>query len=214
MIEQLFNLIQSNSQQEIIDNPAIPNDQNNQAVGLATESIFGGLQNAIASGGLKDVLGMFAGGSNSIDHQNPVVTGINNNFIGGLMNKFGLDSQMASSIAGSLIPSILGKLVSKTNNPGDSSFDINGIIGALTGAGTGSNGIQIPGLNTTQSGGGIDFGQIIKNISSGGLDANHDGKMGLDDIAGILGNITGGQKQASTSNGGGIFDMLKGMIGG
>jgi hypothetical protein len=44
MIEQLFKLIQSESANEIINNPVIPNENNNHAIGLATDSIFSGLQ--------------------------------------------------------------------------------------------------------------------------------------------------------------------------
>ena len=212
MLEQLFNLIKNESQNEIINNPAIPNEHNNHAVGLATDSIFSGLQGALANGGLKDVLGMFAGGNTSSN--NPIVGGIINNLVGGLMNKFGIDSPMATSIASSLIPSILGKIVHKTKDPNDSSFDINGIIGALTG-GNSSQGspVQIPGLQQQQGGGGIDFGGILKNLAGGAIDSNHDGSIGLDDLSGLIGKVTGGaQQQNQQQQGGGIMDLLKGFM--
>lgn len=216
MLEQLFNLIQNESENEIINNPAIPNEQNNHAVGLTTDAIFGGLQGALANGGLKDVLGMFAGGGNQAGiASNPMVTGIVGNLVGSLTKKFGMDSATAGSIAGSIIPKVLGKLVHKTNDPSDSSFDINGIIGALTGSqAQPGGGVQLPGL---QSGGGsgIDFGGILKNLTSGGLDANHDGHVGLDDISGVIGGLVGGKQQSQQQEGGGgVMDMLKGLISG
>lgn len=215
MLEQLFNLIQSESENEIINNPAIPNEHNNHAIGLTTDAIFGGLQGALANGGLKDVLGMFTGGNagNSGIASNPMVSGIVNNLVGSLMKKFGLDSSTAGSIAGSIIPKVLGRLVSKTNDEGDSSFDINGIIGALTGSQSQpGGGVQLPGI---QGGGsGIDFGGILKNLTSGGLDANHDGQLGLDDLSGVIGGLVGGKQQAQQQSGGGVMDMLKGLIGG
>jgi hypothetical protein len=219
MLEQLFNLIRSESESEIINNPAIPNELNNHAVGLATDSIFGGLQNALANGGLKSVLGMFTGGNDSPANSgfanNPLVGGMINNFVGSLMKKFGIDNSMATGIAASLIPKILGKLVNKTNDSGDSSFDINGIIGALTGGNSqGGGAVQLPGLqDNPQASGGIDFGGILKNLTSGGLDANKDGSIGLDDLSGIVGGLVGG-KQQSQQSGGGVMDMLKGLIGG
>lgn len=217
MLEQLFNLVKGEAQDAIINNPAIPNDQNNHAVGMATESIFGGLQSALASGGLSSVLGMFTGGGNT-SGSNPIVAGITNNLVGGLMKKFGIDSPMATSIAASLIPSVLGKLVNKTNDSNDSSFDINGIIGSLTGGNAQQGGgVQIPGLeNHAQAqGGGIDFGGILKNLAGGAMDSNNDGKMGLDDIAGIIGKVAGGNQQQGQAQqqGGGVFDMLKGLMG-
>lgn len=215
MLEQLFNLIRNESQQEIINNPLIPNEQNNHAVGLATDSIFSGLQGALANGGLKDVLGMFSGKS-APTANNPIVGGIVNSFVGNLMTKFGIESPMAHSIAASLIPNILGKMISKTSDPSDSSFDINGIIGALTGSQSSQGGpVQLPGLQDNQSGGGgIDFGGILKNLASGAMDGNKDGSIGLDDIVGMVSKVTGGAQQNSQqpSGGGGIMDLLKGFM--
>lgn len=210
MLEQLFKLIENESQQEIINNPAIPNEQNNHAVGLAADSIFNGLQGKLANGGLKDVLGMFAG-NQSTGTDNELVNGISGNFISNLMNKFGIDNEKASAIAKSVIPSVLGKLVNKTNDPNDSSFNINGVIGSLMG-GDSSQGspVQIDGI-TGQQGGGIDFGSIVKNLSKGGLDSNHDGSIGLDDLSGIIGKVTGG-KQGANGESGGVMDLLKGFM--
>jgi hypothetical protein len=216
MLEQLFSLVKEESQQEIINNPAIPNEFNNQAVGLATESIFGGLQSALSNGGLKDVLGMFSGNSTP-DTNNGLVGGMTNNLVKSLMTKFGIDSPIAQSIAASVIPSVIGKLVSKTNDPSDSSFDINGIIGSLVGGGT-SNGapVQLPGLESQTAGSnGIDFGGILKSMTSGGMDANNDGSIGLDDLAGMVSRATSGSQQQGQAQpqGGGMLDMLKGLMG-
>ncbi|HOZ51108.1 MAG TPA: hypothetical protein PLU17_04580 [Chitinophagaceae bacterium] len=215
MLEQLFSLIKNESQNEIINNPVIPNEQNNHAVGLATDSIFSGLQGALANGGLKDVLGMFTGGGNTSSN-NPIVGGIINNFVGSLMQKFGIDSPMATSIASSLIPSIIGKMVNKTNDPNDNGFDINGIIGALTGSNASQGGgVQLPGVQNAQEG-GIDFGGILKTLTSGGLDSNKDGSIGIDDLAGMIGKVTSGAQQQNQqqqpSGGGGIMDLLKGFM--
>lgn len=212
MLAQLFNLIRNESEQEIILNPVIPNEHNNHAVGLAADSIFSGLQNTLSSGGLKDVLGMF-GGKSSPDSSNPLVGSIVNNLVKNLMTKFGIDQGMAMSIASSLIPNVLNKLISKTNDPSDNSFDINGIIGALTGnSPQQGGGVNLPGLQENQSG-GIDFGNILKNITSGGLDANQDGNVGLDDIASMVGRAAGGaQQQSRQGNEGGILDILKGFV--
>lgn len=212
MIEQLFNLVQQESQEAIINNPSIPNEMNNQAVGLATESIFGGLQNSLANGGIQDVLGMFSGAS-APNMNNGLVGGIANSFIKGLMDKFGIDNPMAQSIAASLIPSILGKLVTRTNDPADSGFDINGVIGSLIGAGgSGANRVQIPGAQGQP--GGIDFGGVLKSLTSGGLDTNKDGNIGLEDIAGMIGNAAGAARNnPQQTSGGGMLDMLKGLMG-
>lgn len=209
MLEQLFNLVKSGAENEIINNPMIPNEQNNHAVGLATDSIFNGLQEALANGGLKDVLGMFAG-KTGINSANPIVGGIVNNLVGGLTQKFALDAHAAGSIASSLIPSILGKMVSKTNDPADPSFDMNGIIGSLTG-GSSSQGspVELPGMPQT-AGSGIDFSSMLKSMTGGGLDNNHNGSIGLDDLSGIVGKLAGGNHEGGAS--GGVMNMIKGFM--
>jgi hypothetical protein len=209
MLEHLFTLIRQESQHEIIDNPVIPNELNNHAIGLATDSIFSGLQGRLSEGGLQDVMQLFAGNT-EISEQNPIVNNISNNFVGGMMQKFGIDQQMATSIAAKIIPGILGKLVSKTNDPNDNSFNINDIIGSLIG-GTTSQGspVQLPG--NQENGTGIDFGGILKNLASGALDSNKDGNLDLKDLAGIISKVSGG-RQTSNTGSGGVMDILKGFM--
>jgi hypothetical protein len=236
MLEQLFNLIQGEAQQEIINNPAIPNEHNNHAVGLATDSIFSGLQGAVANGGLSQILSLF-GGKSSVGTSNPLVGGIVNSLVQNLMGKFGVNNGVASSIASSLVPNILSKLVSRTTDPNDNGFNINGILGALTGANSHQGGaVQIPGAQQ----GGIDFNNILNALTGGQKvqptqQAVQDDGFGMDDIlkmvtggagqqqsGGGLGDllqmVTGGaqqqQSQQQQQSGGGIMDMLKGVIGG
>jgi hypothetical protein len=216
MIEQLFNLIQQESQKEIIDNPVIPNEHNNHAVGLATDSIFRGLQDSLSNGGLQDVLGMFTG-TNQISTNNPIVNNISQSFIKSLMSKFGIESPAAQAIAGSLIPTILSKLVSKTNDPANNGFDINGILGTLLGGQPQSGGrVQLPGMQN-QSGGGIDFRAILSQLSQGGLDSNRDGQIDLKDLTSMVSQIAGQARkqpeQPNQNQGGGVLETLEGLMG-
>jgi uncharacterized membrane protein YeaQ/YmgE (transglycosylase-associated protein family) len=237
MLEQLFNLIQGEAHQEIINNPAIPNEHNNHAVGLATDSIFSGLQGAVANGGLNQILSLF-GGKSSVGTSNPLVSGIVNSLVQNLMGKFGINNSVATGIASSLVPNILSKLVGRTTDPSDNGFNINGILAALTGANSHQGGaVQIPGA---QQQGGIDFNNILNSITGGQKvqpthEAVQDNGFGMDDIlkmvtggagqqqAGggigdLLQMVTGGaqqqQSQQQQQSGGGIMDMLKGVIGG
>ncbi|HNB81992.1 MAG TPA: hypothetical protein PLP34_08840 [Chitinophagaceae bacterium] len=206
MLEQLFKLVQSESQSEIIDNPAIPNEQNNHAIGFATDSIFGELKNTLSQGGLKNILGMFTGsGSVSADH--PIAGNIIKNLSGGLMEKFGLDASGASGIAKSIVPTILSKLVSKTNDASDTSFNINGIIGSLVG-GNSSQGspVELPGSGLP---GGIDFSSVLQNMGGSALDQNHDGSVNIDDLSGLLSGFGKNTKQEE-----GVGSLLKGVFGG
>ncbi|MFM2388156.1 MAG: hypothetical protein RL660_2913 [Bacteroidota bacterium] len=216
MLEQLFKLIQGEAQQEIINNPAIPNEANNHAVGLATDSIFSGLQGALANGGVAQILNLF-GGKSAVNGSNPLVGGIMNNLVQGLMGKFGMNNGIASGIASSLIPNVLSKLVGRTSDPNDNSFDINNIVSALVGGnGNQAGAVQVPGQS-----GGIDFNNILNSITGGKKvqpqpDAAHnDDGFGMDDIMRMLGGGGGQQQQAAQpQEGGGMADILQMLTGG
>jgi hypothetical protein len=238
MLEQLFSLIQNEAQQEIIKNPAIPNEHNNHAVGLATDSIFSGLQGALANGGIGQILSLFSGKS-SVGTGNPLVSGIAGSLVQSLMGKFGLNNGIASGIANSLIPNVLSKLVTRTSDPNDSGFNINSILATLTGGNSQQGGpVQVAGQQ-----GGLDFNNILTSLTGGAAvtppqqvsNAQQDNGFGLDDIMkmvtsggnapqgqqsggiqNILEMLTGGakQQQQAQQQGGGIMDLLKGVIGG
>ncbi len=205
MLENLFSLVKEQGLDSVINNPEVPNEQNGAVLASATNSVAGGLQNALASGGLQNVLSLFGnrdnnGGSGGIGSlmNNPIVQNIIGNFTNKLTNDHGISSDQASGIAGNLIPSVIINLIGKTNNPNDSSFDMNGIIGSLTGGG-GNTG-----------GSGFDFNTILSKFSGGGLDNDGDGQVELSDI---VSRVTGGAQQAQTSgDGGGLMDMIKGFM--
>lgn len=210
MIEQLFQLVQQSSQVDIVENDAIPNEYNQEAMSIATKSVVNGLQQSISNNGLGDVMRML-GGVKETDMSNPIVNGISNDFVENIISKLGINKATAMSIASSLIPMILSKLGSQTRDPQNSNFNINDIIGKLTGLNAGAkSGISIPGLDT----GSINFENILSSISKGGLDINHDGKTSLDDLSAALGGIMG-KKNDNThgeNSAGGMMDILKGFM--
>ena len=133
MLENLINLVKENAGDAIINNPAIPNEQNDDAIATTAGGIMDGLKNQLSSGRLESITGMFQQGGNVAN--NPAMSGISQNVVGQLMQKFGLDSGAAGGIVASLLPTVMGKLVNKTNDPNDSSFDLGGIMSSLGGSG-------------------------------------------------------------------------------
>lgn len=142
MFDQLLQLVKENAGEAIINNPAIPNEQNEAAVETATGSIMDHLKGLAGGGNLDSVMSLFQGDGNAAS--SPVVSNISSGVAGDLMKKFGIDQATASNIVQQLIPVVMNKFVSKTNDPNDKSFDIQGIIGSLSGGQKGAGGI----LNT------------------------------------------------------------------
>lgn len=205
MLEELFNLVKGSATDSVINNPDIPNEHNDAVVAEATNTVASGLQNMLAGGGLQSVLSLFSGDNSQQGgiENNPIVNMMKGHFISKLTGKYNMNGSQAGAVANSLIPDILSKLVNNSNDPSNKSFDINGIIGSLTGGATSGQ----------ASGGGFDIQGILNRFTSGGMDSNNDGSIGLDDI---ISKVTGGaQQQVSQQNsnsGSSIMDMIQGFL--
>ena len=184
MLENLINLVKQHAGDAVINNPAVPNEQNDAVVSEASNSIISGLQNAVSGGNVKDVLSLFSG--NQPVTSNGLTQNIQGNFIQNLVGKFGLDQSQAGGIASSLIPMVLQNLVHKTNDPNDGSFNIQNIFNSLSGGG--SSGLNIEGL--------------MNKFKGGAFDKDGDGDTDLNDVVAAF----------SGGKGGGILDTVKGLF--
>ena len=212
MLKNLFNLIKEHGTDAVINNPAIPNEQNNAVLADATHSVADGLQGALAGGGLQSILSLFSSGENHSGGNgllnNPIVSNIISSFTNKLTSNHGIGADQASGVANNLIPGVISSLINKTNDPNNSSFEIGSIINSLSGGGGAQNGGTQNG--GTQNGGGFDIASLVNKFTSGGLDANNDGHVGLDDL---ISKVTSGAQQQQTQNaGGGLMDIIKGFI--
>ena len=165
MLETLMNLVQQQSGQAVINNPAIPNSQNDNVMQTIASSILGGLGQQAQGGGLGNLLGMVVNGGNV--QQSPVTQGVQQHVEQNLMEKLGISPQVAMSVAASVVPMVLSKLMHKASDPNDSSVDGNSILGAATG----NQGIDWMGAASS---------------------AMADGKLDMNDLMRVVGNQGGG----------------------
>lgn len=172
MLEQLFDLVQQNSQQSVVDNPDVPNEHNQEVINTLTSSITGGLQEQVQSGNISGLLGLFGGESGTSAASllnNPIVASIATNAIGAIVQKFGLNSQVAGSIVNSVLPGVLGAVIGQLNGQ--------------SGGGVGSSG-------------GFDLGSLIQiggGLFGGGNDQQGKPASGGIDLGGMLGGLFGGK---------------------
>ena len=159
MIEQLLQLIQQQGQDAVVNNPAVPNEHNEQVMSEAGQSIVGGLQQALAGGGLSQITSLFSGngGTNSLASLagNPLVQNIIQSFAGKLSGQYNVNAANAQQIGTDLIPQVLSRLSGQVNDPSNTSIDINSVIGTLTGGGGG----DLSSLLNKFQGGGSSDGQ-------------------------------------------------------
>jgi len=133
MLNQILEIVKQNAGDAIIKNPEVPNAKNNQAIKIASDSLFKGLKSQAASGNLNNVLDVFKGGGNV--SSNPIMAGLTSNVANELSKKLGINQAAATSIVSQLIPLVLGQLSRKTNDPNDKSIDLQSITKVLSGKG-------------------------------------------------------------------------------
>ncbi len=205
MLDNLFNMIKGVAGDAVINNPAVPNEHNDAVVAEATNTVAGGLQNLAAGGGLQSILSLFGGQGQQQGQSglmsNPIVSMMIGHFSKKLMGKFGLESNQASGVAQNLIPSVISNLINKTNDPGNSSFTLDGLLNSLTGGQS-----QQIAQEQQQQDGGFSFQNLIGQFTGG----QQGGGGGLMDI---VSKIAGGATQAQQQQGGGgLMDLIKGFI--
>src|SRR5205085_6763173 len=112
------NLVKEYGQETVVNNPAVPDSQNNEVLAEATHTITGGLQNVLAGDGLQDILSLFTGGANNDQAgtqnagiggllKNPAVGMMIGNFVNSLISKFKMSPAQATSVSNNLIPNVL-----------------------------------------------------------------------------------------------------------
>lgn len=164
MFEQLTQLIQQSGLQSVINNPEVPNEHNDAVIAEAQNSILSTFGQLNANGETQQVNEALE----SADH--PVTQNIQQNFAGNIMEKFGINSATATSIAATLIPTVL-----------------NAIKGGGSASGATGGGFNIQDILSSLGGNsGLGSGNIQSSINSIGgklgLDKDGDGDVDLNDV--------------------------------
>lgn len=182
MVENLNNLVKENAEAAIVNNMAIPNERNEEAVQEASAAIEESLKTSLSGGNVKEVANLFNGTGDDVT-TNPVTQKATSNFMDKLQNRFGLDIPQAANIANNLIPTVLKRLVQKTNDPADNGFSLQKIFNEVSGGKT--NGINVQGMITK---------------FKGSMDKDGDGDVDIQDI------------KAFFAGNGGVVDKIKGLF--
>ena len=178
MLEQLMGLIQDHSQDAIVNNPAIPNEHNDSAMQTIMGAITGGMQQHAQGGsdgmaGLAGLLGGQSGTGGAGLMSNPIVAGIAQTAISGLMAKFGMGNGAASGIVSQILPSVMGSMIGQTSNPATSAFNMGDVMNVM-------------------ADGKVDMGDIM-NIAGKFMGGGGQQQQGGGGLGGLLGGLFGGK---------------------
>ena len=208
MLEELFNLVKNSAGDAVINNPDVPNEQNNEVVAEATNTVASGLRNMVAGGGLESIISLFnnkgqqSNGNNLLN--NPIVNMMIGHFAGKLTNKYNVGGAQANNVAKNLIPDVISNLINKTNDPNNSTFSLEGLLNSITGGQT----TQVVQEQQNSGNNGFNFQDLIGQFTGGGQ--QNGGGNGLMDIVSKLAG--GAQSQQQKNGGGGLMDLIKGFI--
>lgn len=183
MFEQLTELVKQYGGEAVVNNSAVPNEQNDAVMSEASSSIIDGLKSMVANGNISELAEMFQG-NNAGNNSNPVVKNLIEQVSGNLGSKFGLSSEASTGVASNLIPQVLESLVNKAKDPNDSSLNIQDLINSISGG----------------NGGGL-MDAVSKYGGQFGLDQDGDGKVGMSDVT------------AAVSKKGGLGGLLGRLFG-
>ena len=196
MLEQLLSMVKDLGQDQVVNNPEVPNEYNDTVMATASESLLGTMQQAITSGHGDEVVKMFNSDDEGEIMANPLAQQVQSGFMDNITSKLGINSKTAAGLATVFIPMIISKLVKRTNStaPADSGFSLQGLIGGLIGG------------NQQQSG-GMDIASLIGQFTGGSQRAG-----GLD-IGSLIGQFTGGGQSNQQSGGQNMIgNLIKGFF--
>lgn len=133
MIDKLINLVRQNAGDEIVKNPAIPNEQNDEAMREMGQEINNGLEEEARQGNIQNLISMFKGNTSGGLTNNPTTRSIIGRVAGKFAAKFGIPESTAASIASAVVPKVLNQFINKTNDPNDREFDLQDVLKNFTG---------------------------------------------------------------------------------
>ncbi len=215
MLDQLFNLVKQVGQDTVVNNPDVPNEENEHVMADATKTIASGFQNIMAGGGFQNILDLFKGGGNANDSnssgsgiggllKSPIVSMMVGYFMNKLVSKYKMSPSAASNVSSSLIPSVLNGLITRTtsNDPENDAFDFNDLIGSLTGGKV---------ATSESNSGGFNF-QGLLNQLTGGRNNTDGGGFNLQDIISQVTRGTQQNQEQQANSSVGLMDLIKGFI--
>lgn len=197
MFEDILNVVKQYSETTIIKNPAVPDSENDNASRAVADSVLNGIKDTISAGNLKEVLSVFAGKAD-ISHSSLKNT-ISNKLTQQLTNNNKVEANEANNIAKNLVPEVLKNMIGQTQDPNNSLFDMNKILGAIGG-------------NVSGIGKGVDFQALLGKVMQGGLDKDGDGDVDLQDAIAMFTGANQNSKSNASSQHGGLVGMLKGFF--
>ena len=166
MLEELMNKIRQFGQSTVVENPAVPNEHNEDVMREAGSSIFSGLQGLADNDDTEGISELLKG-----KEGHPAMTKVENNFAENIMQKFGINAGDAKNVAAGLIPAVLGSLLNRRGSGNTGGLSLQSILSSIT------------GNNSNQQNSNHQEGMLSSLGAQLGLDRDGDGDVDFKDIS-------------------------------
>jgi len=127
MIQEILKLVRENSQELIVNNPAIPNEQNESAVALVADTLLGGIKSMASNP--TAISGLLNGAEGS-----GLMQQIMSSAVSRMSSELKLSPEIANTVLSQLLPKVMASFGSKLADPNNSEFTIHGLLQQLSGA--------------------------------------------------------------------------------
>jgi hypothetical protein len=171
MLDQVLKLATSQLTQQFTENAEIPTEQASNLAMTAGSAIFETLGSQISSGNTSGIMEMLSGGQTQAN--NPIVNSISQNVVSQLVQKAGLNEQMAATVSNVAVPFVMNMFNNKVQQQGGG-LDIASLVtSAISGGNQGGGGLlgglvgNLLGGNKNQQSGGIGqqvLGSVLANF--------------------------------------------------
>lgn len=135
MLDNIIQLVKDEALGVIANNAEVPGDKKEAVVETTTSTIVDGLKDHFTPDNLSAITSLFSGESPA--GGSDIVNSLQNSVVNALSEKVGLNRDVANSIASAVIPAIMNLFSNKANDPNDTGFNIESIIGAFGGKSSG-----------------------------------------------------------------------------
>jgi hypothetical protein len=129
MIDKLKSIVREFSGDAIINNPAIPNDKNENAIETTASSFLEHIKGEALSGNTHSLLDLLK--SNDDPALNPSVNRVSTGVATDLVKKLGIDNATALGVVNKIIPPVIKMLRSKANDPGEKDLNLQNLLGSF-----------------------------------------------------------------------------------
>ncbi len=130
MFENIINLVKDHTKDFVGGNNEIPEDKKESVIDVITSSFGSSIKNQLTPSNIPGLMQMLSGSSSS---QNQMISNIQGTISNALVQRVGLNSTLAATIASTIVPMVISTLTKRVKDPNDKEFDLGNIIDSVTG---------------------------------------------------------------------------------